>query len=93
MLRISSIISQIMIHSTAKVIMDLMAVTAITTIILIIIHSTITMQLLIAHTAVIQIITHQIAVMLIMYLTMPIMTVHHMEALPVKNQVTVIQVQ
>ena len=32
-------------------------------------------------------------VMLIMYLTMPIMTVHHMEALPVKNQVTVIQVQ
>lgn len=69
------------------------AVTAITTIILIIIHSTITMQLLIAHTAVIQIITHQIAVMLIMYLTMPIMTVHHMEALPVKNQVTVIQVQ
>ena len=44
-------------------------------------------------TAVIQIITHQIAVMLIMYLTMPIMTVHHMEALPVKNQVTVIQVQ
>ena len=91
--RISSIKSQIMIHSTAMVIMDLMAVTAITTIILIIIHSTITMQLLIAHTAVIQIITHQIAVMLIMYLTMPIMTVHHMEALPVKNQVTVIQVQ
>ena len=85
--------SQIMIHSMAMVIMDLMAVTAITTIILIIIHSTITMQLLIAHTAVIQIITHQIAVMLIMYLTMPIMTVHHMEALPVKNQVTVIQVQ
>ena len=81
------------IHSTAMVIMDLMVVTAITTIILIIIHSTITMQLLIAHTAVIQIITHQIAVMLIMYLTMPIMTVHHMEALPVKNQVTVIQVQ
>ena len=90
--RISSIKSQIMIHSTAMVIMDLMAVTTITTIILIIIHSTITMQLLIAHTAVIQIITHQIAVMLIMYLTMPIMTVHHMEALPVKNQVTVIQV-